>query len=708
MNTIVERLVESFQEGIGTQGLTGRADISKFGTEDFEGLDSAQREHIMSGIEKMDMVIDNLTDSLSTVGGLAGIEGFTDSDKAVFSPVQIAGAKMVARYAIGGREIMPHKGFADESNIITAGDLGITDTGKYDMESFGGQDLVNTLELSVASALTQGTQDPAAELMFNTVLCDPTHVGFSVKTRVVSVEQPFSRVRGELDNGKIKRTSVALLYKQPEDFTSDVTYLVPVRHTESDPYLLVTQAYTEDITGTEISTAPMKSGIEIPFLNICQTAAQLARGTMDRTDVIDGAVRLDKLFFDFTDGTNTATGGITLPNKSAGMFTGSKYGSVEVVDLQFASTDLAIGTSDPIFAAFSLPAGHTVKFSVTANASLGVLTGTTELHFAIIKVYQIIDSNGVVLAAGNTDYDTIKSVMDQTIGSGFTIEARHSNTNFRNKPYLMTSNAKVTNFQIPTKQAFSTQEAIGDIWNKESDAYNLTEGSNIVGGVTSLSAMGTLLAHEGEVRNAINNGIDTSTIIISEVNPDILPSYIFDTIDLSTIVDSKDSTNRITDIRNALQNILLDAALRIVQDSNYQTVFNNTFRGTNKTIGFKIVTDNRLKNYLVDENGTFGSGDIKITVESSADSRIKGKIIGVPGMVTVGLKPDNTLNYGHHVWVPTQTAVINVTSGDRTVKEMRNKYRSLHIIYLPTMLSFDVTNIDAVLRKVALYTDEVV
>ena len=65
----------------------------------------------------------------------------------------------------------------------------------------------------------------------------------------------------------------------------------------------------------------------------------------------------------------------------------------------------------------------------------------------------------------------------------------------------------------------------------------------------------------------------------------------------------------------------------------------------------------------------------------------------------------NPLSFGAHLWAPTVATDIVVTQGGSTRRAINTVPRFLHIVNIPILTTFTVSDIDEVLGKVTVKTN---
>lgn len=205
------------------------------------------------------------------------------------------------------------------------------------------------------------------------------------------------------------------------------------------------------------------------------------------------------------------------------------------------------------------------------------------------------------------------------------------------------------------------------------------------------------LSQNGALQDAVYEGV--SRYITN-------PWFRTHSFELGSVVDSTQSSDRDEDIRAALRLKIKNEVIDMYTHSNYGVAFEILRGNLGGNIGVIIGTDPRLKTLLIKDESTFSLGDgFDAKVVSTLNPLVAGKIFITFGVFDANRNTNpNPLNFGNCIWSPTLSYEVQKTTNGAVSRELHNMPRFLHIINLPILSVFNVTDVQNVFSKIPVHT----
>jgi hypothetical protein len=188
----------------------------------------------------------------------------------------------------------------------------------------------------------------------------------------------------------------------------------------------------------------------------------------------------------------------------------------------------------------------------------------------------------------------------------------------------------------------------------------------------------------------------------------VIPTFFSETIDMTKVVDSLKSSERASDMQEALVAKVRDFVFRMYRDSQYKAAADALYGGVAPTPTVIIGTDPVLARYLTvtGDLRTVG-GNFEVRVVSTLDYRVSGKIFISFGVFDENRNTQpNPLNFGNMAWAPEVTVSLPISRTGQISKETAVQPRFLHVVNCPVMTVLEVINVPDVTNKVALFVKQ--
>jgi len=627
----------------------------------------------------------------------------------------------VAKYALNpvqSVEKLANKSFNPEQGDKVFGNGTISlDTVDKDavvaaVEAFKNVDVAASMYFSVSYQAMALKQDPVAELFYPIIVVSPDEAAIKIDVTTTSIILPSKRDSSGKPLKNYKKSIIKEL-NNTKLFTTDANRIYPVVRDESADRLFNPAGVTgiaQEVTvgdGYTVTTAPIKVNTEVDLIDISSTDELLSKGVIDETDMLNKFLGIDKLYFSLTgaDGDNTVTEYYerdisTLPAK----FIETPNGSVLDLQLSYANNSIIFtggkfiktdGSTTAIDDLESVPNGHYVKISLRLKGDANVETRSFEVNPTKLEFNGVFDASGNPLPETSDEYTKVKGVFDTVKLEGVLPEAYAANDNTRFKAVKLTSD---TARYVYTMQRRHVVEEIvpingdGDADIKNSTLLFITEN-------LSKNGLNELVTAAGVISNL---AVDTEDFgMASEF---FRRAFYQDTIDVSTIVDGRESNKRSSDIENALKLMLKSVATKLYIESNYSKVFKVVNNGEVVKPTVIIGTDLTIGSYIND----FSDDMFNYVVARSDEAILNGSLymsFGVNGKER-NTKP-SLLNFGFCGWSPEVTLASLNTSGGRSVYETLHMPVYRHQTVLPILAVLNIHGFESVVGKLAVDTHAV-
>lgn len=683
-------------------------------------IDDSKKQTILAGSESSNGVLRSAAETATsdieaTVGtALAALSINADTgvvDNSI-SDANIAAARSVATAAIdpvrtllGGIDRQPTSGAEDKVYGTLTPTLNNFDgqAVRAAVEAFKNVDVAASMYFSIAYQAVSLKQDAVSELFYPIFVVDPAEAAIKIDVTTTSILTPVKRSGTGAVQGNYKKSLLKEL-RNPASFTLDANRIYPVVRAETAANLFNpagVSGISSTITvgdGYDITTAPVKVNTEVDLLDLSITDELLAKGTLDHTDMLNKFLGIDKLYFSMVgadaDGTEITEYFVkdisTLPAKFIETPNGNKYDlqlNYKNESLAFVGGDLGKtdGSDTAIVKLGSLAAGHYAKIAINIKGDANVESRLFVVNPITVSLVGVYDAAGNAVAETSTEYTDVKAVVDTIKLDAVLPEAYATNDNLRFKATRLDS---TTNRYVYTMQR----------------RHVLTEVVPVNGGGSDVSNGITAFVNAGLSFNGLNE-LSNAMSIISNLSVDTedfgMASEYFtrgtysESFDIATIVDGKESTNRVSDVEQALRLKIKTIATKLATDSNYFRVF-NAISGVNTKPTVLIGTDLTIGSYI----NNFEDDMFKYVVARSVEDSMNGVLYISFG--TAGKERNSApsiLNFGVCGWSPEVTLAAQTTEGGRTAYETLHIPTYRHQTILPILGRLDISGFEAIAGK---------
>lgn len=578
-------------------------------------------------------------------------------------------------------------------------------------EAFDNRETRSAVLYTMAYNYAVSRQDEFGETVWPTLTLPADQIGFGIVVNRLSVHRGVSHgVDGKVvEFGKIDlmraEADHTVLHKQK-------TRIYPIVRAASadkfiDPALVAPVDY--DNEGVIVRTAPLATGADVGLLGISQTDASLEGGMNNQTDTLDPAISVEKLYVKMTDAVsgNTDVFAFNVYSQPGANFVQAPQG----LDKQ---RNLTLRTKAAVLNPTTKQVGGVAK-SATALIDAGELTVVLELNatgqsnseFGSVVVYgnkvsivKVMDKDGNVLPATNAAVQDLKAIVATAQIVGYDLRAYRTNMNMRERGDFIDTSSFTQLYEVPLLSPCTAQRP------QNSD------------GRLDTSDFEALVTH---TRFRLKNDAVTSIFeacqrledhIYSGVGPEEIPSvlgaarfhvkptfYAPAPMDVTTLVDSWASANRLNDLQAAIVNKVRDAAFRLFVESEYQAAASAL--GQTGPVTVIVATDPILHRYIM------VSGDLRtltekfnIRVVSTLDVRMRGKMFVTFGVFDENRnQAPNLLNWGNLVWAPEVVMSASVPRGESMSRETIVQPRYLFVNHLPVAAMLEFTNVPDLFDK---------
>jgi len=581
-------------------------------------------------------------------------------------------------------------------------------------EAYDERENRNAAIYSIAYNMQAARQDEFGETFFPTIVVTPDNVGFGVTVRLMMVYNGIHRqISGALDNYNKKNIIRAIA-----DYTllkNEMTRLIPVYRPESaDKFVdsALIPSYNLNLEGEVIPTAPLAVGKSLSLLGISQTDTLLASGLMDITDSIDPAIRLAAVYVGVESGGNTDILKFNTLELPLATFAYAQQNNYRVMYLNFSTSSVLVNKdtrnldgSD--FAVLNgIKSGDLmVRLKLDLSGQLNIELGDTVVYGNRVAVHSVSDAAGNALDLASGVGKTISDLFESH-GKilGYELQAYRTNINRRQRGQLIDTTYYTQLYNVPMRSPITAIHPM--TMDGQTDAGDLASLITATRIRTSNMAVGALVNTANILRAYVDarDGNNTPPDVLGVGRFFVLPRFSEETLDMSVIVDSLTSTNRVEDLQNAIINKIRDHAYRLYRDSEYKAAADALNGGISPVPTVIVGTDPVLARYLTvtGDLRTLG-GQFDVRIVSTLDYRVAGKIFITFGVFDENRNVEpNPLNFGNMAWSPELTIVLPISREGQVSKELAVSPRFTHVSHLPIMAVLTVENLPDVLNKVPL------
>ena len=713
-------IIKSIFDELATRGAGVNVDAniaSKYSLSQ-ESLSTAEKQRAEQDRASLMSTID---DTLTSIAAPLSAEGASISSASIDAAKKIAMLTMCSAENL--KENFANFKSTSQAGVATIGSElfadDVVETTDLSREAFDGMQTHNALYFSVAYNVLASRQDEFGEAFFPTIVIDPLQSGLVVENTFAVLMNPNITRTARNDKAKYNKVNIVKIMYDNSVLTLDKNKCIPVYKNDGslDDLFLKDFKPVNKETGEDIVTAPLKVGEKISMLGISQTETMLAKGEMDNTDALDRSIQLRRVYYTINgkkagDEDAVETFFFDASAFAYNNFVAAPQGHGKDMILNFTTAALEInadtiktanGTASEIFTALNQP-GIKIKVEVRLSGSANTEYGDVEIYGNTMNIVEVRNATGDILPSDDQIVTNVKKFLAKLEIVGYTLDAYRTNSNLRTMGHLITIDRYKQEYQIKLRSGINMEVPPNNETGRDNDIDFLNSHIQTTQLRTSGDAVLTLTRYAEFLRNSISSGVakDLETSGIGRFS--VHPYYKNISLNLSDYVDSLKSVDRLEDIRSAILNKINDEVIQMDINSNYgaaHRVANNNIP-TVKTI--IIGTDPRIKHYLAGKEDRIKlSYDLEAIVVSTYNYDIAGKIF-----VTYGVFNNerntvvNPLNFGNLVWAPTIATDVIRTVSNSTRRDLMTMPRYSHIVNLPILLEFNVSDIENVIGKVTI------
>lgn len=634
---------------------------------------------------------------------------------------------------------------SDDMSIVSEGmyssrtDIAISDLSNHiknkvgitpGKEAWDGENFDITLTYNIVLNYTASEQNEFTKAFFPIIPIKALDGFFRVTTNSIYVmnNEPTHDLNGNSATEKFKRKSVIKSALDPETWSTNRDLLVPVYREESKDKFIQSLRKETGETGVTITTAPLLTGMDIDLIGISHDDQLAARGNPDYTDAIDRTVKLKYYYVEIksADGSKTSIFKVKATNNTLGNFLQpTQYDEEKSMLMAYKDDNFILNLGESVDAYGkpaeifnNLPADITnyrVRVAINLQGNLNAQTGTVRIdNVGDASVAKVYTGMGDAVPSDETaTYNLVKTVIGSIKVIGYDLEAYRTNSNLRVSGKMLVSDNSVRVWGVPFHTAVSLYGPVSNVFGDENDINRLAGCLGIGNLYMQHDAVYQLLNHCDSLDEATKHSIGEIKPYTGSIAEQFVdPYYVSKNIHLPTLVDGVTSSDRLSDIRHALMNNIIQDTMDMGVYSLYFNAFDAFFPGQRSNMHVILGTDPIIAAYL---RGNNGGEDLKldndktIDIVASYDPRMVGKII-VTFTVYDTLKSSehapHPLAFGWCPWAPATVIDINRTINGATGKALWNILRFANIPSLPIVTMYTVTGINEVLGKLTIYTKE--
>jgi len=712
---LANKLGASVVAQLGTSGYENvRGNLGR-GTMSAESLSDAERKTFASDAQGIDSAIALAfnSDVLKQINVSA--ESRADAN---YVEMGITAAKMISKItdptvytSVAGKRAP-----SADSVVVSAESMGVVGVGDLTLskEAYDGQNINNASYYSIMFNFSMIRQDEFSEAFFPTIVLDPQESGITVEVNVTSYMEEFVHaLDGSASADKFRKAPIIKNIFSEKHLLTDSNKAVPVYRDNSASHFLAGYKFKDTTGAEEVETSPLLAGMTHNLISLSATDLLLTKGTPDQTDYLDRSVALRNVYLELT-GKNGAGDTVTevvsfdasvFPN---GTFMPAQSGNTRSLVMSFDAKSVLL--TPEMKTAKSAPSeilgtainGFKVALRVKLTGDVDVQAGDIEVTPIKVEIADVINGLGQALTKTDTDYTRIATALANLKVVGYTVDAYRTNSNLRSRGKLLASDTFKVNYQVPF---LSSTTVMGPEVNIGGDNNNLKALADLcvqTGAKQSMYAIKKLLDTEAMLEQATAGGIELNENLAGVGSYFVRPYFKRDAIVVSDSVDSLSSSSRRADIATMFINKIRDAAVLMMLDSNYYVAF-STLR-VNEEMILLVGTDVRTKMYIT--NGE--SNKIKLTdnltayVYATANPRFENKMI--MSFATVEGNADNKIdpfNFGNTIWSPTLVTDVKKQTNGANNREVSNVPRFTHIVNLPILHVFAISDYEQALGKIS-------
>jgi len=575
-------------------------------------------------------------------------------------------------------------------------------------EAFDNRETRSAVLYTMAYNYSVARQDEFGETIWPTLTLPADQVGFGIVVNRLTVHRGVSHT---IDGKVVEFNKVDLMRAEADHnvLLKEKTRIFPVvRPAAADKFVDAALIAPRDIDneGVTISTAPYRTGVDVGIIGLSQTDAMLDGGMANQTDTLDPAVSLEKVYVKVGDDIVA----FNVYSQPTANFAYAPQGLDKQRNLNFRTKALNINAKTVRYDGGALTSLASV---VTDNLTVVVelaATGEANTEFGSVVVYgnkvaivKVLDEDGVALPASNAAVQDLAALFASAQIIGYDLRAYRTNINMRERGDFIDRNSFTQLYEVPLLSPITAQRPQN------------TDGQLDAGDFEALVTATRFRLKNDAVTAILDNVLMLDEHVRSGVVGDEIPSalgaarfHVKPTffgpapIDVTTIVDSLSSVQRVKDLQAAIVNIVRDYAFRMYVESEYPAAASALGVAGAPTI--VIATDPVLHRYLtVDGDLRTLTEKFNVRIVSTLDRRMAGKLFMTFSVFDENRnQAPNLLSWGNLVWSPEVVMSASVPRGESLSRETIVQPRYRFVMHLPVATMLQFVNVPDVFLKMPL------
>ena len=685
----------ALQNQLRESGIAGQVNKSQTRLlSSLESLDNNQRTEFA-------VSANNLKATLEAI-----VPAATDAQLASARNAQIEAATMAAMIGADpagfmATQLKPSMESTATQRVVSSrvGEFGTWTRPAATMEAYNENNNRDAVLFNVMFNMQASKQDDFAEALFPTIVIPTNQTGVAID---ISLPLVFDAVERRLnaDVADFKKRNIVRAIVDPTILSRDVNQAIPVyRQNTADKFVASALVAPRDVVvdGKAVKTAPILFNKDLDYIQLSMPDRFLNNQVLNNTDSLESNVQLSNLFVKVGNDVLKFPL-IGLPGAEFSWVQNSNYREMAV---SFDSTSLVINKETKTASGGALTSladivtdDLSVRVRAIVSGKINLETGKLRLAFGGFEMFMVRNSTKEEVPLTSASLAGLVTAFGSAEGLGYELRAYHSNANRRMRGDLIDVTRFSELYNVPLRAPCSAIHPVAQV-NPEQTA----DVENLLA-LIKTRLHGEAVATLQEAFNTLHSYSDIKDPI--GVGPDVLgagrywviPTCFKDTFDANT-VQSLNSTDRVTDLMNAMVNLVRDNAYRLHLESEYKPASDLLSGGLAGTPTVIIATDPYIAKYLMinGEMRTLGA-ELQHKIVTSWNKNMRGKIYLTFGVFDENRNSQiNVMNFGNFLFSPEVVTVINQSRGETISNETTVTPRYRYIVNLPVMAEITVKNL---------------
>lgn len=591
-------------------------------------------------------------------------------------------------------------------NVMMSGYFG--ERPSFAIEAYDETENRNAVVYSVAYNLQASRQNDFGEAFFPTIAVAPDNVGYIISTRLLQLVNGDMRrdISGSLNDYEDRNVIRAQI--DPSILENNLTECVPIYRPESQANFVDNAdvaTRTVKVGREDVTTAPLKVGARFSLLGLSSSDALISGGLQDISDALEPAVSLTNIYVKVTSGAKKDVLVFDVRGNREVNFTNPTQGYARQMNLMFNVNTLLVNKNKKRvdgsdLDALALIATNDVIVNLEAlmSGTLDLEEANCEVHALRLGVKSVQSADGTFLSLASGPGKTIADLFATSQIIGYDQLSYRTNSNRRVRGDVTRTRYYNQQYAVPLLPPITALHPVtGDGLTDTSDLSNLITLTQIR---ASNNAVKVLL----QTADMMDQAIDSRSV--DQMNGDMLgvgrhmvvPTFLKDSVDMTTTTDSLTSAHRAADAQGSLINKLRTMVYEMYVRSGFKAAADAYFGGGAPTPTVILGTDQKLARYLqVDGDLRTIGPDFDVKIVSSVNKNMIGKIVIAFGYFSQQDGAPCPLHFGNMLWKPEIPVVLNMPRNGGYSKELTVMPSFLHVVNCPVLGLLEVTGYDDVM-----------